>query len=356
MTHSLPINISEKQYAYRKEHGSSSSSNHSHSTSKKMDKKTKLDNPPRKPSVMPSESVKGQKTIKAAIEAMKRKLSHEKESDPIQDNKKMSRSENNDTQQLWHIVMLAINWRYIKMILNIIENIFLNIIEKDSLSSKRILKFTINNITVDDSKIIANEFNHFFTSIGLELADKITCSVDPISHVDTIVNSIIISYASYMDVKNTIVSLKNSSPGYDEFPAFTAKQCIDNYVVPLTYVINMSLMECIFPSELKLAKVVPIFKSGESDKVHNYRPILVLSFFSKIFEKIMCNTVVNFMDKNDTLYKYQFGFRKNHSTHHAIITVVDKITSSLDSGDLIMGVFLDLKKTFDTVNHHILVK
>ena len=213
---------------------------------------------------------------------------------------------------------------------------------KDSLSSKRKLKFTINNETVDDSKIIANEFNHFFTSIGPELADKITCSVDPISYVDTIVNSIVISYASYMDVKNTILSLKNSSPGYDEFPAFIAKQCIDNYVVPLRYVISMSLMEGIFPSELTLAKVVPIFKSGESDKVHNYRPISILSFFSKIFEKIMYNNVVNFMDKNDTFYKYQFGFRKSHSTHHAIIILVDKITSSLDSGDLIIGVFLDL--------------
>ena len=60
-----------------------------------------------------------------------------------------------------------------------------------------------------------------------------------------------------MDVKNTILSLKNSRHGYDEFPAFIARQCIDNYVVPRTYVINMSWMEGIFPSELKLAKVVP---------------------------------------------------------------------------------------------------
>ena len=139
-------------------------------------------------------------------------------------------------------------------------------------------------------------------------------------------------------------------------PVFIAKQCIYNYVVPLTYVINMSLMHSIFPSELKLAKVVPIFKSGESDKVHNYRLISVLSFFSKIFEKIMYNNVVNFMDKNEAFYKYQFGFRKSHSTHHAIITLVDKITSSLDSGDLIIGVFLDLKIAFDTVIHYILVK
>ena len=141
-----------------------------------------------------------------------------------------------------------------------------------------------------------------------------------------------------------------------EFPAFIAKQCIDNYVVPLTYIINMSLIENIFPSELKLTKVVPIFKSKESDKVPNYKLISVLSFFSKIFKKIIYNTIVNFMDKNDTFYQYQFGFRKSHSTQYAIITLVDKNISSLDSGDLIIGVFLDLKKAFDTVNHHILFK
>ena len=174
------------------------------------------------------------------------------------------------------------------------------------------------------------------------------------SYVDNIMNSIVISYVSCMDIKTTILSFKNSSPGYDELPASIVKQCIDNYVVPLTYIVNMSLMEGVFPSELKLAKVVPIFKAGESDKVTNYRPISVLSFFSKIFEKTMYNYVVNFMDKHDTIYKYQFGFRKQHSTQHAIITLVDKITSSLDSGDIIIGVFFYLKKAFDTVNHHIL--
>ena len=230
-----------------------------------------------------------------------------------------------------------------------------SIIGRNSCNSKRKLKFTINNKIVSDSQTIANEFNNVFTNIGPALADKITCSVDPMSYVDNIMNSIVISYVSCMDVKDTILSLKNSSPGYDKLPAYIAKQCIENYVVPLTYIINMSLIEGIFPSKFKLVKVVPIFKSGESDS-YNYRPISVLSFFSKIFEKIIYNYVVHFMDKNDTIYKYQFGFRKKHSTQQAIITLVDKITSSLDSGDIIIGVFLDLKKAFDTVNHHILLK
>ena len=121
---------------------------------------------------------------------------------------------------------------------------------------------TINNEIVSDSQTIANDFNNFFTNIGPALADKITCSLDPMSYVDNIINSIVISYVSCMDVKDTIVSLKNNSPGYDELPASIANQCIYNYAVPLTYIINMSLIEGIFPSELKLAKVVPILKSG----------------------------------------------------------------------------------------------
>ena len=83
--------------------------------------------------------------------------------------------------------------------------------------------------------------------------------------------------------------------------------------MPLTYIVNMSLMEGVFPSELKLEKVVPIFKAGESDKVTNYRPTFVLSFFfKKYLKKTMYSYVVNFMDKHDTIYKYQFGFRKQH--------------------------------------------
>ena len=176
------------------------------------------------------------------------------------------------------------------------------------------------------------------------------------TYVNGIVNSIVVHNVTSMDIRTVISSLKNSSPGFDGIPSFVANQCIDYFIEPLTYIINMSFMEGVFPSELKLAKVIPIFKSGDSTKMSNYRPISILSFFSKIFEKLMYNILNNFLYKNDVIYKYQFGFRKKHSTQHAIITLVDRITSSLDSGDLAIGVFLDLKKAFDTVDHHILIK
>ena len=109
--------------------------------------------------------------------------------------------------------------------------------------------------------------------------------------------------------------------------------------------INKSFTEGIFPVELKLARVVPIFKAGDPTQIANYRPISVLTFFSKVFEKIMYNCILKCMDANHVFYEHQYGFRQKHSTQQAIITLVDKITNSLDKGDIIISVFLDLKKT-----------
>ena len=124
----------------------------------------------------------------------------------------------------------------------------------------------------------------------------------------------------------------------------------------MTYLINRSFKDGIFPNELKLARVVPIFKCGDSTAPSNYRPISILSFFSKIFEKLLYKYLLNFLDANDIIYKYQFGFRDRHSTQLAIISLVEKITKSLESDDIVIGVFLDLKKAFDTVPHDILIK
>ena len=161
------------------------------------------------------------------------------------------------------------------------------IIGKDANNSKRKLTFNINNTIVTDSEVIANEFNSFFVSIGPSLASNITCAKDPLTYVKGIANSIVVPNVICSDVRTVISSLKNSSPGFDGIPYFVANQCIDNFIEPLTYIINMSFMEGVFPSELKLAKVVPIFKSGDSTKMSNYRAISILSFFSKIFEKLV---------------------------------------------------------------------
>ena len=99
-----------------------------------------------------------------------------------------------------------------------------------------------------------------------------------------------------------------------------------------------------FPDELKLAKVIPIYKSGSTMELNNDIPISVLNIFSKIFERLMYNKLIIFLDKYNILDRNKFGIRQGHSTHHALITLVDKITKSLDNGDIVIGVFIDLKR------------
>ena len=235
-------------------------------------------------------------------------------------------------------------------------NVLKSIIGLISSGKKHNLSFLVHNKMVTDSYEISNAFNNFFVSIGPKLASNIHSSINPLAYIIPVQNSMYMPELSENDVKNIILSLKNSAAGWDNFPTFMAKQCIDGYISPLTSIINKAIMQGIFPRELKLARVIPIFKSGDKQDVSNYRPISILTFFAKVFEKILYNKLSNFFDRNDSIHENQFGFRKGHSTNHAIITLVDKITKSVDCGDIVINIFVDLKKAFDTVSSDILLK
>ena len=117
---------------------------------------------------------------------------------------------------------------------------------------------------------------------------------------------------------------------------------------------NLSLSQGVFPDELKIAKVLPLFKSGDQTIFTNYRPISILPFLSKILEKLMYCRLINFIEKYNLLYCLQFGFRKHYSTGLALTYLVDKISESMDTGRFSIGIFLDFSKAFDTVDHNIL--
>ena len=136
-----------------------------------------------------------------------------------------------------------------------------------------------------------------------------------------------------------INSLNNSSPGYDGIPLTLVKRTMHLYLKTFTLIINQAFYDGVFPRELKIAKVIPIYKSGSTMELNNYRPISVLNIFSKVFERPMYDRLTQFLDKYNIVYHNQFGFKQYHSTQHALITLVDKITKSLDSGDIVIGVF-----------------
>ena len=110
-----------------------------------------------------------------------------------------------------------------------------------------------------------------------------------------------------------------------------------------------------FPQQLKTAKIIPVYKKGDLLDCTNYRPISLLSNLGKLIEKLIHSRMNKFLENHKCFYKNQFGFRKKHSTNHALITITEKIRNVLDNNQYACGVLLDFQKAFDTVNHRILL-
>ena len=142
---------------------------------------------------------------------------------------------------------------------------------------------------------------------------------------------------------------KNKSPGYDDISNDLLKEIIDEIIVPLEHVLNLSIINGQVPDKMKIAKVVPIYKKGDPLNVANYRPISLLSSISKILEKIIYDRTITFVRNCNLLSDSQFGFRQKHSTTHAILNFVNHIATAIDNHLHTLGIFLDLLKVFDTI-------
>ena len=157
------------------------------------------------------------------------------------------------------------------------------------------------------------------------------------------------------EVEKIIKGLKDASPGWDGIHAKIVKSTRHVHLDVLTHVFNLSVCNGVFPCELKLAKCIPLFKSDNCMLINNYRPVSLLPVFSKILEKLMYDRLLSFVNKHKLLYKYQFGFREKHGTDIALIVLIDKIVAALNNDEIVLGVYLDLSKAFDIVNHEILI-
>ena len=127
-------------------------------------------------------------------------------------------------------------------------------------------------------------------------------------------------------------------------------------VKPLVHIINLSIESGTVPDQLKIARVTPLHKAGDKNKVTNYRPISILPILAKVIEGLIYEKLMSYLNKNKILSPAQFGFRQGRSTKNALIKFISKIQNSIDTGQKSAAVFLDLKKAFDTVNYTILLK
>jgi len=158
------------------------------------------------------------------------------------------------------------------------------------------------------------------------------------------------------ETENIIMSFKSSnSCGYDEIPTKLLKLCSYFISSPLNYICNRTLFTGIFPNRLKYAIIRPLFKKGNKNYMSNYRPISILTSFSKIFEKVMQTRTVKHMTDHNILSKEQYGFRTKLKTDNATYQLTNKILNALNNNLLIGVIFCNLEKVFDCVNHKILL-
>ena len=215
--------------------------------------------------------------------------------------------------------------------------------------------FIVDREVLTDKHVIANRLHTFFTNIGPKLASQIVTDGYS-SYEDPTVHEFSFDEIREHDVVNVIDKLPSkTSSGVDGISTNLLKDIKYLISKPLTLIINKCLETGIFPSKLKIAKVIPIFKKGDELIFDNYRPISILPSISKVFERIICNQIHSYFHVNDLYFCSQYGFRKEHSTELAVLELIDRITQQLDKGTTPINVYLDLSKAFDTLHHNILL-
>ena len=221
--------------------------------------------------------------------------------------------------------------------------------------------FIINGQLVKERRIIANEFNKYFVSIAHNMniqlqqdQDEPRIPITPIpqfmQYLDTrIGDSIYFSSCTPDEVSRIIKELENGKAS--DICITVVKQSSPIISHKLCNFFNAFIEKGIFPNLMKVGNISPVYKKGNPQTLGNYRPVSTLPLFGKIFEKIIYARLYSYLISKNIIYDKQFGFRKGHSTSHAINYSVNNILECIEGKKHVLGIFIDLSKAFDTLDH-----
>ena len=232
------------------------------------------------------------------------------------------------------------------------------VLKKRSKSTNNNNFCTSDGVIVNKQKI-ADTMNGYFCSVRKYLAEKIEYAPNPLLSVDYNMKPkekcFRFKTIDVRNIRDAIGNIKISKGfGTDNISSYFLKLAIPYIENSLAYIFNTSPESGRFPDDWKTARVTPIFKGGEKSDKSNYRPISVLPVISRLFGKLVCNELYQYLDHNGLLSHNQSGFSRLHSTVACLLEITDDWYTGLDSGEMLGMVFVDLKKAFNTVDHCIL--
>ena len=247
----------------------------------------------------------------------------------------------NNTKRLWKMINKLLNKTNDKS--NIIEYL------------------KVDNLHYYDDKLIAEEFAKHFSGVGPKYANQIPTSKTDINQylkqIKPNSKTMYILPTTSTEIEKIISKLPNKkSSGQDNLSNILLKQLKGSLKHPFELIFNNSINNGVFPHDMKHADVTPLYKAKEHYLVTNYRPISLLVTISKVLEKIIYSRTYKFLVETEQLYTGQYGFRSGHSCQNAITELIGNIQKNLEENKHSIGVFIDLSKAFDTLDHKLLLQ
>lgn len=213
-----------------------------------------------------------------------------------------------------------------------------------------------NGQILTDPTEIANAFNDFYIDQAQETNFNNDSAASTSTKIPYTCKSMFMIPTTEKEIQQIIKDLKNTkSTGYDEINTTVLKH-VSEYISPiLSYLINISVEYGIFPEELKISIVKPLYKKDNKENINNYRPVSLISILAKVYEKVIYKNMLSYLETNKILIKNQKGFRKGQSMNLAIYELLSIVLKAMDKSKPVIALYMDLTKAFDFVNHNILL-